>query len=131
VIEDHFFAPTLTARRDDNAISRLWWNAYIATLADPDPALPALRVILQKADIRSNFVERSMTASRTSLAAALVRIMQRETSIIEREENFRAFMRIVNKLGGGIIFEAMTDAEVDSFMNMCAARAGLAFSVSS
>jgi len=128
LIEDHFFATTLTVRRDDNAISRLWWNAHIANLANADPALPALSVILQKADIRSNFVERSMTASRPSLAAGLVRIMQREASITEREDNFRAFMRSVNKLGGGIVFEAMSDAEVDSFMKMCAVRAELASS---
>jgi hypothetical protein len=125
LIDDHFFAAKLTARRDDNAISRLWWNAYIANLANPDPALPALSVILQKADIRSNFVERSMTASRPVLAAGMVRIMQREASITEREDNFRAFMRSVNKLGGGIVFEAMSNPEIDRFMKMCAARAGL------
>jgi hypothetical protein len=125
LIDDHFFAAKLTTRRDDNAISRLWWNAYIANLANPDPALPALRVILQKADIRSNFVERSMTASRPTLTAGMVRIMQREASITAREDNFRAFMRSVNKLGGGIVFEAMSSPEIDRFMGMCAARAGL------
>jgi Family of unknown function (DUF6339) len=126
LIDDHFFATKLTSRRDDNAISRLWWNAYVANLADPHPALPALDVILKKADIRSNFVERSMTASRPSLAAGMVRIMQRQPSITDLEGNFRAFMRSVNKLGGGIVFEAMPDAEVDRFMSMCAERAGLA-----
>jgi hypothetical protein len=125
LIDDHFFAAKLTARRDDNAISRLWWNAYVANLINPDPALPALSVILKKADIRSNFVERSMTASRPSLAAGMVRIMQSEASITDREENFRAFMRSVNKLGGGIVFEAMSDTEVDNFMKLCATRAGL------
>jgi hypothetical protein len=125
LIEDHFFCPTLTSRRDDNAISRLWWNAYIANLANPDAALPALDVILQKADVRSNFVERSMTASRPSLAAGMIRIMQRVVTITEREDNFRAFMRSVNKMGGGIVFEAMSEVEIDAFMKMCATRAGL------
>jgi hypothetical protein len=66
-----------------------------------------------------------MTASRPVLAAGMVRIMQREASITEREDNFRAFMRSVNKLGGGIVFEAMSNPEIDRFMKMCAARAGL------
>lgn len=35
VIKTHFFANTQTRYRDDNAISRLWWNAYIAKLAAP------------------------------------------------------------------------------------------------
>jgi hypothetical protein len=51
--------------------------------------------------------------------------MQREPRITEREEDFRAFMRSVNKLGGGIVFEAMSETEVDAFMKMCATRAGL------
>ncbi|MCL4850426.1 MAG: hypothetical protein KJZ78_03480, partial [Bryobacteraceae bacterium] len=29
VIEDHFFAATRTACRDDNAVGRLWWTSYI------------------------------------------------------------------------------------------------------
>jgi hypothetical protein len=55
----------------------------------------------------------------------MVRIMQREALITAREENFRAFMRSVNKLGGGIVFEAMSDVEVDRFMKVCAVNAGL------
>jgi hypothetical protein len=124
-VTDHFFAATLTSRRDDNAISRLWWNAYIANLAFSDAELSALNVILKKADIRSNFVERSLTASRPALTAGMVRIMQREAKITEREDSFRSFMRSVNKLGGGIVFEAMSEADIDAFMKLCAARAGL------
>jgi hypothetical protein len=124
-VADHFFAPTLTARRDDNAVSRLWWNAYVAHLAAPDSELKALGLILKKADIRSNFVERSLTASRPPLAAGIVRIMQREDWVTNREENFRAFMRTLNRLGGGMVFESMSEADVDTFMDQCARRAGL------
>ena len=84
-----------------------------------------MNVILKKADIRSNFVERSLTASRPALTAGMVRIMQREAKITEREDSFRSFMRSVNKLGGGIVFEAMSEADIDAFMKLCAARAGL------
>jgi Family of unknown function (DUF6339) len=124
-VADHFFAPTLTGRRDDNAVSRLWWNAYIAHLAAPGSDLKALDLILKKADIRSNFVERSLTASRPPLAAGIVRIMRREDWVTNREENFRAFMRTLNRLGGGMVFESMSEADVDTFMDQCAGRAGL------
>jgi Family of unknown function (DUF6339) len=124
-VADHFFAPTLTGRRDDNAVSRLWWNAYVAHLAIPGSELKALDLILKKADIRSNFVERSLTASRAPLAAGIVRIMQREAWVSGREENFRAFMRTLNRLGGGMVFESMSEADVDKFMDQCARRAGL------
>lgn len=124
-VADHFFAPTLTSRRDDNAVSRLWWNAYVAHLAAPGSDLRALDLILKKADIRSNFVERSLTASRPPLAAGIVRIMQREAWVTDREENFRAFMRTLNRLGGGMVFESMSEGNVDTFMNQCAGRARL------
>jgi Family of unknown function (DUF6339) len=124
-VRDHFFAPTLTSRRDDNAVSRLWWNAYVANLAAPEVGLPALEFILQKADIRSNFVERSLTASRPPIAAGIVRLMRQEKWITDREDNFRSFMRTLNRLGGGMLFEVMPEGEIDSFMRSCAIRAGL------
>lgn len=124
-VGDHFFADRLTIRRDDNAISRLWWNAYIAHLAEPGPDLKALDVILQKADVRLNFVERSLTVSRPPLAAGIVRMLRREPWLTAAEENFRAFMRVMNRLGGGVVFEAMPEAEIDRFMLTCARRAGM------
>lgn len=125
-VTDHFFASTLTSRRDDNAVSRLWWNAFIANLALPAPELPALDIILRKADLRSNFVERSVTASRPVLAAGIVRVMQRNPAVSAREDNFRDFMKALNRLGGGIVFEAMSEAQVDAFMDRCALAAGIA-----
>jgi hypothetical protein len=124
-VGDHFFAATLTARRDDNAISRLWWSAYIANLAMPDSDLKALDTILKKSDIRSNFIERSLTASRPALAAGIVRLMQSEPWITDREENFRMFMRTLNRLGGGLLFEVLSEADIDTFMESCAKRAGM------
>jgi hypothetical protein len=43
--------------------------------------------------------------------------MERESLITDREDDFRAFMRTLNKLGGGIVFEAMSEADVDIFLN--------------
>jgi len=123
-VEEHFFAPGLTARRDDNAISRLWWNAYVAHSATPGPTLESLDMILKKADIRSNIVERSATASRPALTAGIVRIMRRTEWVARHEDNFRSFMKPLNRLGGGMVFECLPEADVDAFMDDCAARAG-------
>jgi hypothetical protein len=125
-VEKHFFASGLLGRRDDNAISRLWWNAYIANLAIPSPGLEALDMILKRADFRLNLVERSLTASRPVLAAGIVRIIKREeTWMTAQETNFREFMKALNRLGGGMVFETMSEADVDSFMAQCAGRAGM------
>jgi adenine-specific DNA-methyltransferase len=119
----HFFAGAWTAVRDDHAVARLWWNAYVASLAMPADPERALRIMLSKADIRSNLVERSGTSSRPMLAAAIIRAMISDPRIAETEDGFRVFMRTVNKLGGGELFEVMPSAEVDRFVRACADRA--------
>lgn len=123
-VEEHFFAPGLTARRDDNAISRLWWNAFVAHSVTPSPTLDALDMILKKADIRSNIIERSATASRPALTAGIVRVMRRTEWVAGHEDNFRSFMKTLNRLGGGMVFECIPEADIDAFMDDCAIRAG-------
>ena len=125
-INKHFFASTRTGIRDDNSVSRLWWAAYIAHLAMPDEHETALKTILSKADIRSNLVERSRTSSRPALAAAIIRAMVSDPRIAEREDGFREFMKTMNRLGGGELFEVMPASDVDSFIRECADRARVA-----
>tara|TARA_R110002020_G_scaffold143848_13_gene316595 strand:- start:8473 stop:9243 length:771 start_codon:yes stop_codon:yes gene_type:complete len=124
-VDDHFFADTVARRRDDNPISRLWWNAYIANMIEPDGKLRALDQFLKRADIRLNFVERSLTVYRPSIAAGIVRLMERSPVVTESDDNFRSFMRVINRLGGGMLFEAMSAKDIDAFMEDCASRAGL------
>ena len=119
----HFFASTLTQARDDNAIARLWWNAEIAKIASPDDPEGALRLILRRADIRSNFVERSRTVSRPKLAQGIVRIMEADPWVLSTEASYREFMKVLNRNGGGILFETMENDEIDSLLKECSALA--------
>jgi len=121
---DHFFGTGLTSVRDDNAIGRLWWNAKVAkTAAGSGDHEQALALILKSADIRSNFVERSRTTSRPKLAQGLVRIMIAEPWVTSDEASFRLFMKVLNRNGGGILFEVMSNSEVDKFLADTAAVA--------
>jgi hypothetical protein len=120
-VEKHFFAVNQTGIRDDQAISRLWWNYRIATLCMPEEPDTALSLILKSADIRSNFVERIWLTSRRPIASATLRAMQRTPWITETEDNFRKFMKSLNKLGGGIVFESLSPDETDAFVSECAA----------
>jgi hypothetical protein len=122
-IHKHVFAPGRTGTRDDNAVSRLWWNVYIASLADPNDPEGALHLLLKTADIRQGFVERPGTAARRPLARGILRAMRRDQWIMSRESHFREFMKVLNRDGGGVLFEALTDEEVDQMMNRCAERA--------
>lgn len=109
----HLFARNLTGVRDDNAVSRLWWNMHIASIADPEDPASALKLLLKRADIRLNFVERTGSASRRSLAQAVVRAMRKDPWITSTESTFRQFMIELNRNGGGVLFEVMTEAEAD------------------
>jgi len=122
-VQEHFFADTRTKYRDDNALSRLWWVAYIASLAYPLEQKTVLELILSKADIRSNFIERPQISSRPKLAAGILRTMLQDNWVISKEENYRLFMKQVNKLGGGILFEVWNNGEIDEFMRKCASAA--------
>jgi hypothetical protein len=121
-IGKHFFARGLPGVRDDNAVSRLWWNAHIARLAWPDDMVGALRLFLKTTDYRQNLVERPSMGSRACVTAAVLRKLAQDPWL-EGQDNFRAFMTIVNRLGGGIVFEVLEDPEIDTFMTRCVSEA--------
>jgi hypothetical protein len=122
-VELHMFANRLIGIQRNNALSRLWWNMHVAKIADPSDPEGALRLILKRADIRLQFVDRVATASRPPLAQAILRGMRRDPWITDHDDNFSEFMIMVNRDGGGILFEALSDAEADAFMVNCASRA--------
>lgn len=122
-IENHMFADTLTRYRDDNAVSRLWWCAYIAKQAWPEDQEAAVKLIMSKTDIRANFIERPLINSRPEIAAAILRAMHREPWVTEQENNFRDFMKTINKYGGGMLFEAVNQIETDKFVSRCLEKA--------
>jgi hypothetical protein len=122
-IASHMFAQGRTGIRDDNALSRLWWNMHIASIADPADPVGALNLIAKTADVRMQFVERPGSAARPPLARALVRALRRDPWIGSSEGAFRNFMIVLNRDGGGVLFEALSDQKVDALMSDCAAKA--------
>ena len=91
----------------------------IARTCDPDDIDGALDLLLTTADVRSNFVERIWMTSRRHIAGAVLRAMKSDPWITGFESNFREFMKALNKLGGGIVFEALSDDETDRFVVDC------------
>ena len=122
-ISKHLFARTLTGIRDDNAVSRLWWNAYVAHIARPEDPESALAQIARTADIRQAIVERPNTASRPELIRGIIRISESENWLTDKESNYREFMKVLNRDGGGILFEAMDQNETAAFLERCIERA--------
>jgi hypothetical protein len=121
----HFFAPTLTACRDDHAISRLWWNYHIARQIDSANVGAVLRHILHRADLRLSFIERSAMASRPSFSRGVVRLLATEKELLEGEKLFREFMKQMNLDGAGLAFEVMPEVKIDALMRMSLDKARL------
>jgi hypothetical protein len=118
-VRTHFFAPSWTSCRDDHSIARLWWNSKIAKDLRPYDQRGALKLILKRADIRNNFVERAWTSSRNTIATSILDIMENVEWVTEKEGNFREFMKAVNRMGGGLVFELMSEAERYTFLERC------------
>lgn len=125
----HLFAAGQTGVRDDHSISRLWWNGYIASQYWPHDPDRGLELLLLSADVRSNIVERPWLSARKRLAKGIFRALNADTGLGSHERQFREFMKKVNLLGAGIVFEAMSEADIDRFLENCRNRADEALEV--
>lgn len=126
-IRAHFFADTRTRWRDDNAVSRLWWNYWIAQRLMPEDPEKALSIIFRSTDMRLSTVERPGLFIRPAISAGILRTFARDEWVLAREERWRTFMTELNKAGAGKVFEAMKETEIDQLMNRCLDRTKSAF----
>lgn len=115
-IQTHFFAGTLTRCRDDHAISRLWWNAKLASIALPEDIEGALHAILQRADTRLNLIERPWLFNRPALAKAIVKFLRTNEWVRSDASHFREFMKALNLLGAGIGYEVISADQTATFL---------------
>jgi hypothetical protein len=115
----HFFAPGLPGCRDDNAVGRLWWNGYIASLACPDDLELGLRRLLARANIRLQVIDRADTAFRQPLISGIVRLLGSDNWFNTYDAAVADFMFEVNKRSGGVVFEALSDDEVYAHLARC------------
>jgi len=115
-IRKHFFAGTLTGCRDDHAISRLWWNAKLASIALPENTERALQAILQRADTRLNLIERPWLFNRPVLAKAIVQFLTTNQWVRTDASHFREFMKALNLLGAGIGYEVISEDQTKALL---------------
>jgi len=118
-IRAHFFANSWTAIRDDNAIGRLWWGAYVAYRAMPEDHENAVRTLFRRTDTRSNVMERPWLGSRPPIARTVLKAAMDIPNVTASETNFREFMKALNRSGSGALFELMTDEELNRFATAC------------
>lgn len=122
-VRTHFFASTWTGCRDDHAISRLWWNHHIASNICPNESEAVLSLILSRADLRANLVERSRVGTRLQLSRAIVSELRHNDALRSSELPFRKFMKLLNAQGAGQYVEVWSEDKLKAFVSECAADA--------
>lgn len=102
-IQKHFFARSARGIERDNAISRLWWMATVASKVEGLKTSEALDALLFQSDVRASIIERPSTSQNTALLSALV--IQLHKSLLSNQElferkRFRSLMKQLNINGG-------------------------------
>ncbi len=118
-IETHYFARGRTGYRDDHAVSRLWWNAFIAWRVDPEDQIGVLQELLRLADTRQALVERPILSNRVELLRGIVRIMRMHPDVYATGKAFNEFMKALNLRGSGVLFETLADQDADKILLKC------------
>lgn len=118
-VETHYFARGRTGYRDDNAVSRLWWNGFIAWRVDPEDQAGVLEELLRTADIRSNLVERPILSNRASMLRGIIKTMRSHPDVYGTEATFREFMKALNLRGSGVLFESLSETETAAILLRC------------
>ena len=114
----HMFASGMTKRRNNHAISRLWWTYHLAKLVRPSDPKSALTAITQSVDLRKTFFDHPFMVARGDITRAFVDIIE-SVPDIAKEKNWRKFIKTVNKAGGGRVFEVMPTPQIRLTLDRC------------
>lgn len=117
-IRERFFARGTRGYRDLNAISRYWWNAYIASIIEPDNIKEFLKGMLAKADIRKQITQRPTFSSRRLIIKTLISRINNDEDLKDRDV-YREALQEINKHGSGLLFEAHSNETVAEFVDKC------------
>ena len=117
----HMFAPGRPGRRNNHAISRLWWTYHLAKTVRPADPESALIALTQSIDLRKSIFDNPWTTSRLPITRAIVDVIEAKPDIAQ-EKNWREFIKVVNKAGGCKVFEIMPSKDVHATLVNCAVK---------
>ena len=109
IIAKRFFLSGTRGVVSDNALSRLWHMGRFAYAIEPQNPSAFLDVILQFQDIWKQSVERASVFSSIDAMTAAYLVMQDPVmSLITNRNNFRNWMKELDKKAGTIMFSALS-----------------------
>lgn len=109
-VRNHFFVQGNRALIRDNGLSRLWWLGKIASDVAPESPGEFLKILLHRQDVRSALIERPSVSMNIRVLKVIYEVMREhwydESKLFERE-NFRSWMRALNRRGGICLLDAL------------------------
>ena len=130
---NHFFAGDARSLIRSNALSRLWWLGYIATKAAPDEPELFLHIITgpKRTDLRSEIVERPSMSMNIHVLQGIYQVLRAEwdahggtdTGKLFQRSVYRAWLRGINRRGGVVLLDALTESALCDLLNEEADRA--------
>lgn len=118
-IMTHYFAVSARSIERDNGVSRLWWMGFIASRAEGVKLRDALKVLLYRADVRANIIERPTTSASIPVFSAILRQLKSSYSgrrLLYERIHFRAFMKEINSVGGVMLLDSLDSVHLDDLM---------------
>ena len=125
-VRNHFFATTSRGIFRDNGLSRLWWLGSIANNVNPENPSEFLEIILYRQDIRSALLERPFVSTNRRILAAIYRILRsnwNNEKELFRREIFREWMVALNRRGGIILLDSLSESRLSYILRVEADRA--------
>ena len=104
-----------------NGSIRLWWLGYVAHQVAPAEPDRFLEVVLYRQDPRSALIERPSVSRNYRVLKAVFQVMKRDYDTKERalfvRDTFRVWMKGLNRKGGMLLLDALSDPQLERLVN--------------
>ena len=111
-VQNHFFAVGNRALIRDNGVSRLWWLGKIGHDVFPDDPREFLTILLHRQDVRSALIERPSVSMNRRLLREIYMVMREHWTNggeLFKRDSFRGWMVALNRRGGVVLLDALSD----------------------
>lgn len=130
-IRSHWFASSNRALERDQAVSRLWWFAFMANRASELSLEEALKALLYRTDLRANLIERPSMAQCVPLFSAWLEVLAKALATAGDGEHtyfrrpvYRTALKRLNALGGYRLLDSLPQKRLRTLVEEVLVEAG-------
>ena len=117
-IRSHFFVQGIRGMVRGNAISRLWWMAFVCSRLD-FPLTESLEALLWKQDVRKEIMERATFCRNVPILQSMMKFILlsfKGNQELHNRKNFRDMSKEINRIGGMRVLDALKQDELDKLI---------------